>query len=94
MKNTGTCKGDEVVQLYLNDEVSSISRYERELCGFERVTLEAGEEKTVSFRIGPRAYGMYNAENRFVTEPGKFTVYVGNSSENLGLKSEFWVGKL
>lgn len=93
VKNTGTCQGDEVVQLYLNDEVSSISRYERELCGFERVTLEPGEEKTVTFRIGPRAYGFYNAENRFVTEPGRFTVYVGNSSENLELKSAFWVRK-
>lgn len=91
VKNTGNRKGDEVVQLYLNDEVSSISRYELELCGFERVALEPGEEKTVTFRVGPRVYGLYDADNRFVIEPGRFTLHVGNSSENLELKSEFWV---
>ncbi len=91
VKNTGTRKGDELVQLYLNDEVSSVSRYVYELCGFERVTLEPDEEKEICFRIGPRAYGFYDAENHFVIEPGKFTVYAGNSSENLKLKSEFWV---
>lgn len=91
VKNTGGRAGDEVVQLYLNDEVSSISRYEQELCGFERVTLQPGEEKTVTFRVGPRAYGMYNAENRFVTEAGKFTLSAGNSSENLVQKAEFLV---
>ena len=91
VKNTGERAGDEVVQLYLNDEVSSVSRYVQELCGFERVSLQPGEEKTVTFRVGERAYGMYDADNRFVVEPGKFTLSAGNSSENLPLKAEFWV---
>ncbi len=91
VRNTGARKGDEVVQLYLTDEVSSISRYEKELCGFERVTLEPGQEKEVTFKIGPRAYGMYNIDSEFVVEPGKFIIQVGNSSENTPLKSEFYV---
>lgn len=91
VRNTGNRKGDEVVQLYLNDEVSSISRYEKELCGFERVTLEPGEEKKVYFKVNRRSYGMYNADNVFVTEPGKFTLFVGNSSQSLPLKTDFYV---
>ena len=91
VKNTGKIAGDEVVQLFLNDEVSSVSRYEQELCGFERVNLQPGEKKEVKFQVGARAYGLYNAENHFVIEPGKFVLSVGNSSENLTLKSEFWV---
>lgn len=91
VRNTGKVKGDEVVQLYLNDETSSISRYEKELCGFERVTLQPGEEKTVEFRVNRRAYGMYNANNEFITEPGKFTLFAGNSSQSTPLKAEFYV---
>lgn len=91
VKNTGAVKGDEVVQLYLVDETSSISRYERELCGFERVTLEPGEEKTVTFRVNRRAYGMYNDKNEFVVEPGKFLLYAGNSSKSTPLNAEFYV---
>lgn len=91
VKNTGDRAGDEVAQLYLNDEVSSISRYEKELCGFERVSLQPGEEKTVTFRVNRRAYGMYNAYNQFVVEPGKFYLFVGNSSQSTPLKTEFYV---
>ncbi|MEG1749236.1 MAG: glycoside hydrolase family 3 C-terminal domain-containing protein [Tannerellaceae bacterium] len=91
VKNTGTIKGDEVVQLYLNDETSSISRYEKELCGFERVTLEPGEERTVQFKVNRRAYGMYDATNNFVVEPGKFTLFAGNSSQTTPLTTEFYV---
>lgn len=91
VKNTGDRAGDEVAQLYLNDEVSSISRYEKELCGFERVSLQPGEEKTVTFRVNRRAYGMYNAYNQFVVEPGKFYLFVSNSSQSTPLKTEFYV---
>ncbi len=89
VKNTGGKAGSEVVQLYLNDNISSISRYVKELCGFERVFLAPGEEKTVTFKFGPTSYGMYNSENQFVIEPGKFTLFVGNSSENTPLKADF-----
>lgn len=91
VKNTGAIKGDEVVQIYLMDDVSSISRYEKELCGFERVSLEPGEEKELKFEITPRSYGMYNADNKFIIEPGKFFLYAGNSSENTLLSTEFYV---
>ena len=82
VKNTGSLTGDEVVQLYLNDETSSISRFEKELCGFERVALEPGEEKTVTFKVNRRAYGMYNDKNEFVVEPGKVFLFAGNSSKS------------
>ena len=91
VKNTGSLKGDEVVQLYLNDETSSISRFEKELCGFERVALEPGEEKTVTFKVNRRAYGMYNDKNEFVVEPGKFFLFAGNSSKSTPLNAEFYV---
>lgn len=91
VKNTGSVKGDEVVQLYLNDETSSISRFEKELCGFERVSLEPGEEKTVTFKVNRRAYGMYNDQNEFVVEPGKFFLSAGNSSQSTPLNAEFYV---
>ncbi len=91
VKNTGNRKGDEVVQLYLTDETSSISRYEKELCGFERITLEPGETKTVTFKVNDRAYGLYNAENKFVVEPGKFILWAGNSSQNTPLETQFYV---
>lgn len=89
VKNTGKVKGDEVVQLYLRDDVSKTSRFEKELCGFERVTLEPGEEKTVSFEINRRSYGYYNYDSKFVVEPGTFTLYAGNSSENTPLTGTF-----
>ncbi len=91
VKNTGNRVGDEVVQIYLMDEVSSISRFEKELCGFERVTLKPGEEKEVDFLVTPRSYGMYNMKSQFVIEPGKFIIYAGNSSEVTPLKTEFYV---
>ena len=91
VKNTGSVKGDEVVQLYLNDETSSISRFEKELCGFERVALEPGEEKTVTFKVNRRAYGMYNDKNEFVVEPGKFFLFAGNSSKSTPLNAKFYV---
>ncbi|MGL5261421.1 MAG: glycoside hydrolase family 3 C-terminal domain-containing protein, partial [Bacteroides sp.] len=91
LKNTGERTGDEVVQVYLMDAVSSISRYEKELCGFQRVKLAPQEEQTLEFTIDPRSYGFYNNDNQFVTEPGKFMLYLGNSSENTPLSCEFYV---
>lgn len=91
VRNTRQRKGDEVVQLYLHDNQSSISRYEKELCGFKRVSLEPGEEKNITFEVNRRAYGMYNQENEFVVEKGMFTLFIGNSSQNTPLKTEFYV---
>lgn len=91
VKNTGGVAGDEVVQLYLRDEVSSVTTYVKVLRGFERIHLEPGEEKEVRFTLTPQDLGLWNRDNRFVVEPGTFTVMVGSSSEDIRLKGQFEV---
>jgi beta-glucosidase len=81
--NTGRRSGDEVVQMYIRDEVSSVTRPVKELKGFERVTLAPGEMRRVTFRITPEKLHFYNREMRRVVEPGKFQVMVGGSSVDL-----------
>ena len=89
--NTGsTRKGDEVVQLYINDPVASISQPVRRLRGFKRVTLDPGESDRVSFRLDSTDYGFYDNRGRFVVEPGRIDVYVGNSS-SAEMKQSFTV---
>ncbi len=78
--NTGKRAGEEVVQLYIRDEVSSVTRPVRELRGFERIPLKPGETRTVSFRLGSEALQFYNREMKRVIEPGKFMVMVGPNS--------------
>jgi len=81
LTNTGKRAGDEVVQLYIRDEVSSVTRPVRELKGFQRVSLAAGESKRVTFRITPDKLQFYNREMKRVVEPGKFSVMVGGDSK-------------
>ncbi|HEV2874555.1 MAG TPA: beta-glucosidase BglX [Thermoleophilaceae bacterium] len=88
--NTGARKGDEVVQLYLNDPVASISQPVRRLRGFERVTLEPGQSRRVSFRLDSSDFGFYDNRGRFVVEPGRIDVYAGNSS-SAEMKQSFTV---
>jgi beta-glucosidase len=78
--NTGGRQGDEVVQLYINDPVASISQPVRRLRGFERVTLDPGEKRTVTFTLDKSDFGFYDNRGRFVVEPGQIDVYAGNSS--------------
>jgi len=85
VKNTGSRKGDEVVQLYMHDVVSSITVYEKQLRGFERITLEPGEEKTVEFTLEPKAFEMLDAKMKRVIEPGLFDLYIGASSTDFRL---------
>jgi beta-glucosidase len=89
VKNTGTRDGDEVVQLYTHDLVSSVTTYEKNLRGFERIHLRAGEMKTVSFTLTPADLALWNREMKFVVEPGVFRVMVGGSSEDIRVKGEF-----
>ena len=84
--NTGSRAGDEIVQLYLHDRLSSITVYEKMLRGFERVSLEPGETKTVKFTLGPEAFRILDAGFKFVYEPGEYNVMVRASSEDLGLQ--------
>jgi beta-glucosidase len=81
--NTGDRTGDEVVQLYVRDLVSSVTRPVKELKGFERVTLEPGERKTVTFPVGPEQLRFYNRAMERVVEPGEFELMVGGSSVDL-----------
>lgn len=84
--NSGNRKGDEVIQLYIRDKVSSVTRPVKELKDFKRVTLEPGERKTVELLISPEKLSFYDINKNFVVEPGEFTIMVGNSSRNEDLK--------
>ena len=90
LENTGRRAGDEVVQLYVRDMVASVTRPVRELKGFERVTLQPGERRRITFTLGPEQLGFYDREMRFIVEPGTFTVFVGSSSVG-GLEAKFEV---
>lgn len=81
--NVGPRKGDEVVQLYIQDKVSSVTRPVKELRGFERVTLDPGQRKTVTFMLGPEALRFTDEHMNRVVEPGLFDVMVGTSSASL-----------
>jgi beta-glucosidase len=83
VRNTGNRAGDEVVQLYIRDEVSSVTRPIKELKGFRRVTLTPGEAKTVSFELDSRALQFWNADMHRVVEPGTFSIMVGPNSADL-----------
>lgn len=78
--NTGPVRGDEVVQLYLHDPVASISQPVRRLRGFERVTLDPGRSRTVTFTLDREDVGFYDNQGRFVVEPGRIDLYAGTSS--------------
>jgi beta-glucosidase len=84
--NTGSRIGDEVVQLYIRDRVSSVTRPIKELKGFERVRLRPGETKTVALPITAESLAFYDIDMRFVVEPGEFDVMVGSSSRDEDLK--------
>ncbi|GAA4199963.1 glycoside hydrolase family 3 N-terminal domain-containing protein [Pedobacter jeongneungensis] len=87
IKNTGSRAGDEVPQLYVQDEVSSIITYSKNLRGFERVHLDIGESKTISFILNPRDLSLLDINMKRVVEPGWFKVIIGSSSENDRLSS-------
>jgi beta-glucosidase len=78
--NTGARAGDEVVQLYLRAEVSRVTRPVKELKGFQRITLKAGEKRTVTFEVGPEHLAYHGVEMKRVVEPGRFQLMVGGSS--------------
>ena len=92
VQNTGSRAGDEVVQLYLHDVAASRTRPVKELKGFQRVSLQPGEKRHLTFTLTPAELGFYNKEMRFVVEPGAFNIMVGNSSaDQKGLEASFEV---
>lgn len=81
--NTGKRDGAEVVQLYIRDLVGSITRPVKELKGFEKIFLKAGESKTVSFKITPELLHFYDYDLNYVAEPGDFDVMIGGNSQHV-----------
>ena len=81
--NVGKVAGEEVVQLYIRDQVSSVTRPVKELKGFRRVLLEPGETKVVEFAVGPEELAFWNRDMQWVVEPGLFDIMVGGNSVNL-----------
>jgi beta-glucosidase len=84
--NTGKVAGDEIVQMYIRDKISSVTRPVKELKGFKRVSLKSGETKTVRFEIKPEHLAFHNIDMKFVVEPGDFEVMIGNSSRDEDLQ--------
>jgi len=88
VSNVSEVDGEEVVQLYIRDRVASIVRPVKELKGFEKRMIKAGETIRVSFRLSPKELGFYDGEGKFLVEPGDFDLWVGPSSAE-GLHSSF-----
>lgn len=83
--NTGKRAGDEVVQLYIRDILSSITTYEKNLAGFERIRLKPGETKEVTFTLDRKHLELLNADMKWIVEPGEFAIMAGASSEDIRL---------
>ncbi len=90
VKNTGKVSGDEIIQLYVQDVDASIDREVKALKGFKRVSLQPGEENTVSFKLGRNALSFYDVNaKKWVAEAGKFNVLIGSSAADIRLKGGF-----
>jgi Glycosyl hydrolase family 3 C terminal domain. len=87
LKNTGSYEGDEIVQLYIKDVISSVVRPVQELKGFQRIHLQAGEEKEVSFEITPELLEQLDSDLKPLVESGEFRIMIGSSSRDLPLKA-------
>ncbi len=88
--NTGNYDGKEVVQLYIRDLVGSVTRPVKELKGFQKVALKAGETKTVSFSISPEDLKFYNYDLKYDWEPGEFVIMIGGNSKDVKMGSVTW----
>jgi len=87
--NTGPRAGDEVVQLYTRQLVTSVTTYEKNLRGFERIHLRPGETRTVTFVLTRDDLALWNRSMQFVIEPGKFKIMIGSGSEDIRATGEF-----
>jgi beta-glucosidase len=84
--NTGKVAGDEIVQLYIRDVVSTVTRPVKELRGFARISLKPGETRKVTFDITPEKLAFHNLDMKFVVEPGDFEIMTGPSSRDEDLQ--------
>jgi beta-glucosidase len=89
--NSGKRKGDEVVQLYLKDKISSVTQYETQLRGFERISLQPGETRTVIFKLSPDDLALLDKDMNWTVEPGEFEIRIGSSSTDIRLTKTFTV---
>ena len=87
--NSGSREGDEVVQLYTHELVTSVTTYEKNLRGFERIHLKPGETKTVTFILSRDDLALWDRQMHFVVEPGRFRVMIGSGSEDIRLTGQF-----
>ena len=87
VKNVGEISGDEIVQLYISDKYSSITRPVKELKAYKRVSLKPGESKEIVFELNKSAFAYYDSEMNYVVEAGDFDILVGNSSRDEDLKN-------
>ena len=85
MTNTGKRSGDEIVQLYVRDKVSSVITYDSQLRGFERVALQPGETKEVTFTLTPDDLQLLDRHMEWTVEPGEFEIMIGASSKDIRL---------
>ncbi len=83
VSNTGNADGEEIVQLYIQDLVGSITRPVKELKGFQKISLKRGESREVTFTITEQDLKFYNSQLRFVAEPGDFKIYIGTNSSDV-----------
>ncbi|SDW63979.1 beta-glucosidase [Hydrobacter penzbergensis] len=83
ISNTGKYDGEETAQLYLHDVVASVTRPVKELKGFQKIFLKAGESKTISFTIGAADLKFYNTNMKYASEPGKFKLFIGTNSQEV-----------
>ena len=81
VQNTGNRAGTEVVQLYIRDVAGSVARPVRELKGFQRIAMQPGESREVTFEITEEMLRFYNIDMEYVAEHGRFEVYIGGSSD-------------
>jgi beta-glucosidase len=93
VKNVGKVKGDEVVQLYLKDLVSSVTTYEMQLRDFERISLNPGEKQTINFTLHPDDLALLDKNMNWTVEPGDFEILMGSSSVDIRLRKKFSVRK-
>ncbi|KAA8745382.1 fibronectin type III-like domain-contianing protein [Paenibacillus sp. UASWS1643] len=91
IKNEGSCFGDEVVQIYIRDCVSSVVRPVKQLVGFARVSLEAQASKEVTIEIDMRQLAFHDLNMDQVVEPARMKLFVGASSEGIRLKDSFTI---
>jgi len=89
LTNTGAREGDEVVQLYVNDPVASVTQPVKSLKGFQRVSLAPGASRRITFTLAANELGFYDRQMNFVLEPGKIKVMLGSSSDDIRLQGEF-----